>query len=130
MTCTAAAFPDQSEARRMRRALDRRKFPPVQVYLCEKCDRYHFRGSSPDLKIWKTMSRVLKLCAMGFDQRTISEMTGYSKHCVEDVLYQLRQYFGALNRPHLVSIAISLGYLDPNDFIPPVIDKEHCNERS
>jgi len=126
--CTAATFPDMPAARRTREALERRKFPPVQVYLCGKCDRYHFRGSSPDLRMWKTMSRVLHLCALGFTAATIAEMTGYTKFTVKRALEDLRQWFGALNMAHLVAIAIALGYLDPNEFIPPVIDKEHCND--
>ena len=130
MICSAAAFRDLPAARRTREGLERRKFPPVQIYLCGKCDRYHFRGSTPDLKMWKTMARVLHLCAMGFDAATSAEMTGYTAFTVHDALRQLRQWFGALNNPHLVAIAIGLGYLNPNDFIPPVIDKEHCNERS
>lgn len=130
MICTASAFADEPTARRTSSALERRRFPPVQVYLCEHCDNYHFRGSSPDLRIWKTMGRVLRLCAMGFDRETIAEMTGYTLGTVRNTQFELRRLFGALNLPHLIAIAIALGYLNPNDFIPPVVDKEFCNERS
>ena len=126
MSCTAAAFADASSAERTRRELAKRKFPPVQIYLCGTCDRFHFRGATPDMRIWKTDGRILRLCAMGFNTETIVEMTGYTKFTVHRRLYVLRQYFGALNLPHLVSIAISLGYLDPTEFIPPVVDKEQC----
>ena len=124
MICTAATFPSQAIAKRTRDALERRKFPPVQIYLCGKCDCFHFRGSSPDLRIWKTMGKVLRLTAMGFNADTIVEMTGYTKFSVYSVLAQLRQWFGALNLPHLIATAIALGYLEPNEFIPPVMDKE------
>lgn len=126
MSCTAASFPDKPTARRVSEALERRRFPAVQIYLCGKCDKFHFRGSSPDLRIWKTMGRVLKLCAMGFNAETIAEMTGYSPFTVTKSLKLLREVFGALNAPHLVMIATALGYLDPNEFIPPVVDKELC----
>lgn len=123
--CTAAAFPDQTSARQTQQALCRRKFPPVQVYLCGRCDKFHFRGSDPDLRIWKTFGRVLRLCAMGFNYRVIAEMTGYTPYSVKRVLFDLRQYFGALNLPHLVMTATALGYLDPNEFIPPVSEERH-----
>jgi DNA-binding CsgD family transcriptional regulator len=126
MICTAATFTAESDAEHTRRELAKRKFPPVQVYLCEKCDHFHFRGTSPDLRIWKTMGKVLRLCAMGFTADTIVEMTGYTRFTVYDALRQIRQEFGALNLPHVVAIAIALGYLEPNEFIPPVADKEHC----
>ena len=73
----------------------------------------------------KTASRVLRLCAMGFSAETIAGMTGYTVFTIYRTLADLRQLLGALNLPHLIAIAISLGYLDPKDFIPPVADKDH-----
>jgi DNA-binding CsgD family transcriptional regulator len=125
MICTAAAFSDESSAQHVQRELIKRRFPPVQVYLCGHCDCYHFRGSAPDLRIHREMGRILRLCAMGFSADTIVEMTGYTKFTVYHSLADLRQIFGALNLPHLVSIANALGYLDPNEFVPPVVKKEH-----
>ena len=126
MICTAATFVDKATAVRTKDALQRRKFPPVEVYLCGACDKYHFRGTTPNLRIWKTMERVLRLCAMGFNFDTIVDMTGYTRPTVRQCLYDLRQAFGALNLPHLVAIATTIGYLNPNEFIPPVVDKEQC----
>lgn len=77
------------------------------------------------MRMHKHLARVLKLCAMGFNGDTISEMTGYTKDTVYDALRQLREWFGALNLPHLIATAIALGYLDPNEFVPPVTIKEH-----
>lgn len=129
MICTAAAFPDEASAKRVRSALERRKYAPVRVYLCDKCDGYHFRGTAPDLRLPKKLGRILHLAALGFDAKTTAEMTGNSFYSVVRQRSYLCQWFGALNIPHLVATAIALGYLQPNDFIPPVVDKEYC-ERS
>jgi DNA-binding CsgD family transcriptional regulator len=123
MICTAASFPDLAAANRVRNGMIKRKFPSVQVYLCGKCDALHFRGSEPNLRIHREAGRVLRLCAMGFNAYTIAEMTGYTYRTVQQTQYDLRQWFGALNIPHLVSIAIAIGYLNPNEFVPPVLEE-------
>ena len=130
MNCTSAAFDNRRSARRLSDALTVRRYPLVKMYLCGKCDRFHPRGKFPNTDIGKHAARVLRLSAMGFNAETVSEMTGYTPFTVKKVLHELRISFGALNNPHLVAIAIVLGYLDPNEFVPPVVEKELCNDRT
>jgi DNA-binding CsgD family transcriptional regulator len=128
MNCNAATFPTRAEAARHRRALIRTRGVFVAVVHCEECDAFHF--SNEEAQRYPFNSRrsldVLRCLAQGFRDAETSEIVGYTPRTVEDVIARWSKRLGAQSRPHLVAIAIALGFLNPNDFVPAERERLHA----
>jgi len=66
------------------------------------------------------------LLAHGFSARHIGPIIGLSQRYTENEIAQMMRYFYALNRTNLVAIAISLGIVNPQEFVPPVTEGSHA----
>lgn len=95
---------------------------PTPIH-CGTCDKYHLslRGQNPE---WMQMVR---LAAQGFTQEEIARQIGRaSKKAVAVEFVQIRRHFYALSIPNLVAICISLGLIDPTEFVPKLEEPHHA----
>ena len=122
MSCTTASYKDPSEVANGKRIFKKYFRMNCIVKWCEGCDAYHVSGDKnidryPFVKNWRTM---LELVAEGISDRDAAKILGISPRMVEYYVEQITKYFYATNRANLVAITISLGLLNPNDFIPKI----------
>ena len=125
MICTQASFEDKEMANDARRELKRTNNLAVKVRYCELCDCYHFDLNLARQKMPKRAIEVLRLKGQGFNRREISKDLNISTFMVnhyETVLFRL---FNANSSNHLIAIAIAVGALSPNDFVPEVTERNH-----
>ncbi len=123
--CVRASWKTQQLAMLARRRMESRFRVRLSCALCERCDCYHVNvveRSSPLGKRWRT---ILVLLAHGFSARHIGPLIGLSQRYTENEIAQMMRYFYALNRTNLVAIAISLGIVNPQEFVPPVTEGNH-----
>ncbi len=127
--CTVAGYPSAEVAAQARRHIKRLYKAETTCALCETCDRYHVVvkiGQYPVLARWKT---VIELVAQGMSSPAIARELGVSMRVVDHLVDRISNHFYALNRAHLVSIAVSLGIVSPNSFVPNVEERtlNACN---
>lgn len=68
---------------------------------------------------------VLNLTAQGYNTTEIAHDTGMNLATVRWYLEELRAAFSALSSPHMVAIAIYFGAINPADFVPPIVKRDH-----
>lgn len=126
MSCQSGIrYGSAEEARAARRAYLRNYRLPVNFKFCEQCDALHLNINETQLHLPKKAMIVLKLLALGYTWGEISQRTGITARTVEWYAERLRQTFGAMNVANLVAITIAHRVLDPNDFVPPLVERTH-----
>lgn len=121
--CNTASYETVAIATAARRKIKRLYRANAVSVLCERCDHYHVRvklGQFPVKVRWK---KIIELIAQGHDRNEIAREIGVSMRSVENQVQYIMNHFYALNRANLVAISISLGIIDPNDFVPTVGEK-------
>lgn len=121
----SAAYPDRREANSVKRNLQRRYKLSVSIYLCETCDKFHLTKSGR-ANIAERPMKVLRMLAQGFQREEIAQDTGIPANSVHWYTKELIHHFSALNTAHLVAISISLGILNPNEFVPALTERNHA----
>ncbi len=122
--CSGSAYAKREDARQAlgslpRPLLARRR--PIAAY-CDQCDKYHL-VISEQRKDWV---ELVRLVAQGFTYDEISKMLGNaSQKVVKMRLMKIRRHFYALSNPNLVAICISLGIIDPSEFVPKREEPQH-----
>jgi DNA-binding CsgD family transcriptional regulator len=118
-----ARYVNIETARLARKAYLRNYRLGVRVRRCGECDGYHTSATASQLRLPKKMLAVLREIALGYTTLEIAEHVGLSPESVNTYAYTLRTTFDALNSAHLVAIAISLGLVSPNEFVPPLTER-------
>src|ERR1700692_2534930 len=116
--CTVPAYESMAQAAEARKRIRKLYRAVTTCALCEACDKYHVRavgfvtmGQYPVLNRWKT---IIELIAQGMSAPAIASELGVTSRVVDHQVEHILNHFYALNRAHLVSIAVSLGIVDPN----------------
>lgn len=130
--CTRAAYADKSLASNARRKLLRQfrdssqKAPTLSVTYCERCDRYHIIADKTKYPFTQTTVRILECVSQGYRDSETAGIVEMTQDTVEWHIRSMMKRFNALSRPHLVAISISLGLINPNDFVPEQDEKLHA----
>lgn len=126
-TCKpSATYPTHAEALKVKRALLRGHHLSVFIFHCETCDAYHLDSKTSKLRVPKKAMDILRLIALGHDQREISNLLSIPFPTVRWYTAGLRLQFAALSNPHLIATAIALGLLNPCDFVPKIEERRDC----
>lgn len=124
MPCTRASYPDRRAGLSAKRAIRRTYSANAAIFHCGVCDRYHVDmeiGRYPVSEAWQ---ELLQCIAQGMTNEEITTRTRYTtKRSIEWAIEEMMQRFYALNRTHLIAIAIALGIVDPQSFVPPIQEK-------
>jgi DNA-binding CsgD family transcriptional regulator len=114
-------------ARGAKRALTRKLQASGTAAHCDVCDRYHISVQRVG-GITMSADRVslLLYVAQGYRDAEIAKFTGWKPRYVEYLIEQMFKRFYALNRAHLVAIVISLGIINPNEFVPKQEEAAHA----
>jgi DNA-binding CsgD family transcriptional regulator len=120
---TVVSFPTKPEARSRHKTLAERISIFTSVVHCETCDQYHILVT--DDSLGDREYEVLRMLARGFLRDEIAKEIGWTPWQVNNFQKALYQRLYVFTRPHLVAIAISLGMLDPADFIPALTERNH-----
>lgn len=127
--CTVAGYESAEIAAQARKHIKRVYRAQTTCALCERCDLYHVTvkiGQYPVLTRWKT---IIELIAQGLGRQAIAKELGVTPYAADHQITHILNHFYATNRAHLVAIAVSLGIVSPNSFVPNVGDrKEHACE--
>jgi hypothetical protein len=129
--CTVAAYATLPEAMSARRDIKRLYHANTSCALCEKCDKYHVVAKVGQYPIHVQWKRVIELIAQGHDRNGIARSMSNEKvtitpFVVDHLVARILNHFYALNRANLVAIAISLGIIDPNSFVPKAEERLHA----
>ena len=130
--CTRAAYGDKPAAISARRKLLRQfrdasqKAPTLAVAYCEQCDRYHIIADRTRYPFNAQTIRILECVAQGYRDTETADIVSMTKDTVEWHVRSMMKRFAALSRPHLVAISISLGLINPNDFVPEQDERIHA----
>lgn len=125
----AATFPTKQEAFEAKKYLRKSRRLRAQLKLCGFCDCYHIVSKpSLDLHITNRAIETLVLVAHGFTNRQVAEMMGTAVSTTTWYIQELLYAFGANNAANLVAIAISLGVINPSEFVRPL--EEPCVDAS
>ena len=127
MPCASASWPERAGALAAKRTVKRVYNANTNIYLCPQCDNFHISvevGAYPINEKWR---QILRCLAQGMTSNEIAGEVGLTVRSVEDAIWKMTSRFYALNRPHLVSIAIALGLVNPNDFVPQIKEKAHAD---
>ncbi len=120
-TCTRASYPDKRSGAAAKRAITRVYKANTSVYHCDDCDRYHINVEVGRYPVSESWQELLQYLAQGMTNDEILERTHYkTKRSLEWAIDEMMHRLYALNRTHLIAIAISLGIVDPNTFVPPL----------
>lgn len=127
--CSGSAYANREDARgaleRLPRSMLLRR-RPIAAY-CDRCDKYHL-VISEQRKEWIDL---VKLVAQGFTYDEIAKMMGNTtRHALKMQLMSIRRHFYALSNPNLVAICISLGLIDPSEFVPKREDPHHAQTKT
>lgn len=123
MSCSTASYTTKDRALSVRRQIRRTTNIATKIRYCDRCDRYHISTDGRPASYTPRMIEFLKLCAAGYRQSEIAKILGVSERTVEWNIDELKQRLYAFSSAHLVAIAISIGVLDPNEFVPS-LEKE------
>lgn len=126
--CTAATYTEYNKAHEVKRTLARRL--AVTVRHCEKCDKYHLRADAKRMQIPKKALSAIHYLALGYSVPEIAKMTGTCAATLRWNIAELKYAFNALSAVHLVAILISLGQLDPNEYVPELTERCQPNAGS
>lgn len=74
----------------------------------------------------KRFQTILRYMAQGYRDAEIATMMKMSRRTVEWSIFEMTKRFYALSRPNLVAIAIAIGIIDPNEFVPEEAEKKHA----
>lgn len=118
MRCSSAKFEERTAAIDAKRKLLRVHRLWASVKHCESCDKYHLVAEMPRPEVSKKWTLVLQCLAQGYRDSETSRIVLMTPRSVERSIAEMIKRFSALSRPHLVAIAIALGMIDPNDFVP------------
>lgn len=124
MACTSATFESKFQAIGIKRKILRDSHMATTVYLCESCDKFHLKANKKHLHITKSAFDVLRHVALGYFHPEIARITGLRPRTVQWYIEELRRTFSASSSAHLVAIAISLGVIDPREFVPSLEEQE------
>lgn len=123
--CTSASFKDRGSAVTAKRRIMRTLRLTSTVSYCEKCDKYHLVAEHrhPLTERWVM---ILQCLAQGYRDAETAEVVKMSARSVEWSVAEMMKRFYALSRPNLIAIAISLGIINPNDFVPAEEEAKHA----
>lgn len=125
MICTQAAYESKADAHDARRLIKRSHGIHTMVRYCERCDQYHIEAELGRLKMVKRAMEVLRLKGQGFTRREIGRIVGASEAAMRNYDRILFKVFDANSAPHLIAIAIAVGVISPNEFVPEVTERNH-----
>lgn len=128
MQCTRASYPDKRSGAAAKRAITRVYKANTSIYLCGLCDRYHVNVEVGRYPVSESWQELLQCVAQGMTNEEITSRTNYkTKRSIEWAIEEMKHRFYALNRTHLIAIAISLGIVDPSTFVPAIQEKHDSN---
>lgn len=127
-TCVAVRYDTPEAAKAARKQYLRDYHLATNVYMCNNCESFHVVGNKSRIRLPKKAWEVLRLVAMGYSLTEISKNTGLNWYTARWYVEELRAVFDALNSAHLVCIAMRLGVLDPNEFVPPLVERTHAHD--
>jgi DNA-binding CsgD family transcriptional regulator len=128
---TTVAYLDRKEVNGVQKDLAHRLQLFVSTYYCGRCDAYHLYTSPASINAFDY--EVLKMLALGYNSNEIAEKLdpqqprgsrGRSRK-VRTAIQRAITRFYAMNQTHLVAIAITLGILDPREFVPTIKEPTH-----
>lgn len=119
MNCIGRKFTNE-EAKTARAYVKRTWKLPVCVTHCERCDGYHLRANAKSLGLGPVRKKIANLFAQGFTTREIAAEMNLTSRGVEWHMDGLRSQLSAMNITHLTMILVSLGLIDPHEFVPPI----------
>lgn len=125
MNCTVAHYKDRQSASRVKRKVLRSMNIHTNVSYCSMCDCYHVDATGRKNDFSPTQLEILRYLAEGYTDIEISSLINIQWRGVEASITRMKQRLYALSRTNLVAIAISLGIVDPNDFVPQEKEKMH-----
>ncbi len=125
MLCTVASNENHHAARNAQRTVRNTYRLPSSVRHCERCDRYHVVVEADRCWNRKRWREILVYVAQGYRDPEIGPLVKMSAKGVEYAVLEMTKRLNAMSRPNLVAIAICLGILDPNDFVPEFDEKRH-----
>lgn len=129
--CTRASYDDKAAATTARRKLLRKfgdsaqRAPVLAVLYCEDCDRYHIVADKAKYFNERAI-RILQYMAQGFRDAEIANIMDLTVDKIDWSVRSMLKRFNALSRTHLMAIAISLGLVNPNDFVPEHDERQHA----
>lgn len=130
MTCaTMAQYPNRSDAVASRRGVHHATGVYANIVHCGHCDNYHLIVQPPShreiaIPGFKSYEfAVLNHIAQGYTREESAKELGIDVRRVRWAMTHLMRRFNALNRAHLVAIAIALGMLDPCAFVPSLSER-------
>ena len=130
MPCPVAPQDDKRAAMSASRVIRRVYKANTSVYLCGECDKYHATIEIGRYPVSESWQRVLECLAQGMTREETGLATNLGPRGVDWAIEEMRKRFYALNRPHLVAIAISLGIVDPAKFVPSIEKEDHEHRTS
>ncbi len=125
MICSKAAFAERSDARNAKRVVRQTYRLPSNVVFCERCDQYHVVVESNRCWNRTRWHEILQYVAQGYRDPEIAPLVELSVRGGENAVLEMTKRLNAMSRPNLVAIAICLGILNPNDFVPTVSERNH-----
>jgi DNA-binding CsgD family transcriptional regulator len=124
MSCTAAIYADRPQAKDAQHRVSRMYHFATNVRYCESCDGYHLLFDKARVKLPGKSLQILRLMGGGYSRAEIAGILGISVTTVAWYIRRLIQTFNALSSNHLIAIAIAVGALSPNDFVPEVLERK------
>ena len=121
--CSPVVFESRALANRARRRVTREYRTKSVSSLCEVCDKYHFTTNVPEFKEVKI--KILTLIGQGFRDSEIGPIIGLSSKGIHYHVQEMMTRLDAGSRSHLVAISVSLGIINPNEFVPALEEKKH-----
>jgi hypothetical protein len=126
MACTAASYGERDEAVHAKQRVTKTYKMPAAIRFCEDCERYHVDARPGEHLINEKRRKILYYLAQGYRQPDIGPLVGGHLGGVEDAIREMRERFYALNNVNLVAIVISLGIINPNDFVPKIEERSQA----
>ncbi|GAC1496158.1 MAG: hypothetical protein NVS1B2_16020 [Vulcanimicrobiaceae bacterium] len=125
MTHLSATYPVQSEAIKAAREVRRVMQINLNVSHCAPCDAYHLIGNAKTVWARPRWVVVLQMLAHGYRDNEIAPMVELTPKGVQWAINTMMDRLHAMSRAHLVAISIALGMIDPNTFIPKLVEAHH-----
>lgn len=127
---TTATYDTQAMAFKVSKKVQRDWHFYTNVRYCEACDAYHVVYDNSRMKVSKLSLEILKMYGQGFQVPEIARYLEIKQTTVEWSARRLRKIFNAMNTNHLISIAIAVGALSPQDFVPPITEGDKNGNRT
>ena len=98
----------------------------LSVSYCEDCDKYHVIADKSQWPFNERSILILQCIAQGYRDTETSQIVKLTFRTVEFEVGMMMKRFNALSRANLVAIAIALGIINPNEFVPTEDERQHA----